>query len=221
MAVTGKKLKPVSEICALITMAAIKNQDRVGLILFSDRIEQIVAPSKGRSHALRIMDALINFEPQHTGTDFVEAIGGFAHLARKHSVVFVVSDFLTDNYAAELQSLAFRHDVNAIHIADLSLQRSALHGLVHMHDSESGEQKVIDLKANSEPSHYQSLRQQMLESAVNLPRFRNRWQLRRSARQFLPSTPTSSRGRNRWLRHAALFHISLANTGTHSVRCFI
>jgi len=164
----GQKAKTVSEICALITMAAIKNQDRVGLILFSDRIEQIVAPSKGRSHALRIMDALINFEPQHTGTDFVEAIGRFAHLARKHSVVFVVSDFLTDNYAAELQSLAFRHDVNAIHIADLSLQRSALHGLVHMHDSESGEQKVIDLKANSEPSHYQSLRQQMLESAVNL-----------------------------------------------------
>ena len=95
----GRKAKTVSEVCALLTMAAIKNQDRVGLLLFSDEVEQIVPAGKGRSHAMRIMDELINFQPKNKGTDFVEALGRFGHIARKHSVVFVVSDFLTEDYA--------------------------------------------------------------------------------------------------------------------------
>lgn len=164
----GAKAKTVAEICALITMAAIKNQDRVGLILFSDEIEQVVSPAKGRSHAMRIMDQLVNFEPKNKGTDFVEAIGRFGHLARKHSVVFVVSDFLTEGYSRELQNLAFRHDVNAIHIFDRQLQQSAATGLVRMEDAESGEQQVIDLKPSDEQGHQQQLRQQMLETGVNL-----------------------------------------------------
>lgn len=164
----GKKAKTVSEICALVTMAAIKNQDRVGLILFSDEIEQIVAPAKGRSHAMRIMDELVNFEPKSKGTNFVEALGRFGHIARKHSVVFVVSDFLTEDYSRELQNLAFRHDVNAIHITDRQLQESGASGLVRMQDAESGEQQVIDLKASPDRSHQQRLRQQMLEAGVNL-----------------------------------------------------
>jgi uncharacterized protein (DUF58 family) len=82
----GMKHKTVVEISALITMSAIKNQDRVGLILFSDGVEQVVPPGKGRSHALRIMDERMNFKPKGKGTDIVE-------------------------------TLAYRHDVNAIHIS--------------------------------------------------------------------------------------------------------
>lgn len=160
----GKTRRMVAEVCALITMAAIKNQDRVGLILFTDRIELIVPPGKGRSHAMRIMDALLNFQPEGRGTNFPEMLGRFGHLARKHSVAFVVSDFLAKDFARELQSLAFRHDINAIHVKGRS---AAVTGLVRMEDSESGEQRVIDLKVN-DGNREEILRQQMLESGVNL-----------------------------------------------------
>lgn len=166
----GKKAQKVSEICALITMAAIKNQDRVGLILFSDEIEQIVPPAKGRSHAMRIMDELVHFQPKNKGTNFLEALGRFGHMARKHSIVFVVSDFLTEDYTRELQNLAFRHDLNAIHIADNPLQKAKVSGLVRMEDSESGQQHVIDTEAGAKgaAAHTQKLQQQMMESGVNL-----------------------------------------------------
>lgn len=166
----GRKAKTVSELCALITMAAIKNQDRVGLILFSDQVEQIVPPAKGRLHAMRIMDELVNFQPKSKGTDFVEALGRFGHLARKHSIVFVVSDFFTDNYSRELQNLAFRHDVNAIHITDKQVNEIASTGLVRMQDAENDAQKVVDLKfsAHATETHSQQLQQEMLESGVNV-----------------------------------------------------
>lgn len=166
----NKKAQTVSEVCALLTMAAIKNQDRVGLILFSDEIEQIVPAAKGRSHAMRIMDELINFQPKHTGTDFTQALGRFAHMARKRSVVFVVSDFFTENYSHELQNLACRHDVNAIHIAQRPFDPSAAKSLVRMQDAESGQQQIIDLKAQSDAgdTHTEQLQREMLESGVNL-----------------------------------------------------
>ncbi|WPJ95674.1 DUF58 domain-containing protein [Coraliomargarita algicola] len=164
------KSQTVSEICALLTMAAIKNQDRVGLILFSDEIEQIVPAAKGRSHAMRIMDELVNFQPKNTGTNFTEALGRFAHIARKHSVVFVVSDFFTDDYSHELQNLACRHDVNAIHIAQKPSDPAAPKCLVRMEDAESGQQRIVDLKAQQSAgqAHSQQLEREMLESGVNL-----------------------------------------------------
>jgi len=166
----GRKAKTVSEICALLTMAAIKNQDRVGLVLFSDEIEQMIPAAKGRSHAMRIMDELINFQPKSQGTDLIEALGRFGHIARKHSVVFVVSDFLSDDYKNELQNLAFRHDVNAIHIADNQIQKSGATGLIRMEDVESGAEKVVDLQSghNAGAAHSEHLREEMLESGVNL-----------------------------------------------------
>ncbi|MGB0416974.1 MAG: DUF58 domain-containing protein [Coraliomargarita sp.] len=164
----GRKRQTMSEVCALLTMAAIKNQDRVGLILFTDRIEHVVPPGKGRSHAMRIMDDLMNFQPEGRGTDFIEMLGRFGHMARKHSIAFVVSDFLTEDYALELQALAFRHDINAIHISDEEVLTGGMAGLVRVEDAEVGTQRVVDVRAEAEASHEPQLRQQMLESGVNL-----------------------------------------------------
>lgn len=163
----GRTRRMVAEVCSLITMAAIKNQDRVGLMIFTDRIELVVPPGKGRSHAMRIMDALLNFQPEGRGTDFPEMLGRFGHLARKHSVAFVVSDFLAADYAPDLQALAFRHDINAIHIAGPAAGGAAADGLVRMEDAESGKQRVIDLR-ESDGKRGDALRQQMLEAGVNL-----------------------------------------------------
>lgn len=166
----GRKRKTMAEVCALLTLAAVKNHDRIGLILFSDRIEQIVPPGKGRNHAMRIMDDLLHFKPQGRGTDFVEMLGRFGHMARKHSIAFVVSDFMTDDYAQELQALAFRHDVNAINLSDPQLLDPKVSGLVRMQDSESDQQRIIDLGrgGGDESTHRARLKQTMLESGVDL-----------------------------------------------------
>ena len=166
----GQKRQTMAELCALLTMAAIKNQDRVGLILFSDHIEHVIPPGKGRSHAMRIMDDLVNFQPTSSGTNFTELLQQFGHIAQKQSIVFVVSDFLADDYAKELQALSFRHDINAIHIADHQLDHTQLRGLVRMQDAESSRQQTIDLRAakNDSPTHSQTLKQQLLASGVDL-----------------------------------------------------
>tara|TARA_B110000285_G_scaffold227358_1_gene288555 strand:+ start:1545 stop:2414 length:870 start_codon:yes stop_codon:yes gene_type:complete len=166
----GRKRKTMAEVCALLTLAAVKNHDRIGLILFSDRIEQIVPPGKGRSHAMRIMDELMHFKPQGRGTDFTEMLGRFGHMARKHSIAFVVSDFMTDDYVQELQALAFRHDVNAINLSDSHLLDPQVTGLVRMQDSESDEQRIIDLGrgGGDMSAHSARLKQAMLESGVDL-----------------------------------------------------
>ena len=166
----GRKRKTMAEVCALLTLAAVKNHDRIGLVLFSDRIEQIVPPSKGRSHAMRIMDELMHFKPVGRGTDFTEMLGRFGHMARKHSIAFVVSDFMTENYVQELQALAFRHDINAINLSDAHLFDPKVSGLVRMQDSETGEQRIVDLGHGGADAsaHSEGLKQTMLESGVSL-----------------------------------------------------
>ena len=166
----GLKRKTVCEVCSLLTLAAIKNQDRIGLILFTDQIEQVIPPGKGRSHAMRIMDELMNFKPAGTGTDMIEMLGRFGFLAQKYSVAFVVSDFLTEDYLLELQALAFKHDMNAIHIAEKPIASMSASGLMRIEDSESGNQRVVDLKESRTLSSERAiqLRQQMLESGVHL-----------------------------------------------------
>lgn len=166
----GGKRETLVELCSMLTMAAIKNQDRVGLILFSDSVELVIPPGKGRSHALRIMDALMNFQPQHKGTNMVEMLNRFGHITKKRSIVFVVSDFLTQDYTHELQSLAFRHDINAINIADPSLNDpSTFSGLIRIEDAETGQQRVIDSNnSDALKGHQNQLKQNMLESGVDL-----------------------------------------------------
>ncbi|MFD2255822.1 DUF58 domain-containing protein [Luteolibacter algae] len=163
----GKTRRTVVEVCSLITMAAIKNQDRVGLVLFTDRVEMIIPPGKGRSHAMRIMDALLNFQPQGKGTGFAEMFTTFGHLARKHSATFVVSDFLSSDFLQEMQALTLRHDMNAIRIESSSVTKTKISGLVRMKDAESGRQRVVDLKSG-DGDDGSVLRQQMVEAGVNL-----------------------------------------------------
>ena len=166
----GRKRETVAEICSMLSMAAIKNQDRVGLILFTDKVEQVIPPGKGRTQALRIMDALSNYQPEGTQTNIVEMLNRFGHITKKRSIVFVVSDFLSEDYSRELQSLAYKHDINAIHIADNSLsEANKLSGLVRIEDAETGQQRVIDSQDQaSSRQHQSSIQQQMLESGVDL-----------------------------------------------------
>ena len=167
---SGNKRETLSELCALITLAAIKNQDRVGLILFSDQIEQIIMPSKGRRHALRIIDELINFKPRNKKTDLANLLERFRHLSRKYSIVFLISDFLTDPNTLELQALSSIHDLNTIQIFHPINKTSQARALIRIEDAETGQQQVIDsARQNTQRVAQQAqLREEMLKAGVNL-----------------------------------------------------
>ncbi|SMP51180.1 Protein of unknown function DUF58 [Neorhodopirellula lusitana] len=174
-AVAGRKREMVTELCALLTMIAVRNNDRVSLILFTDRVEMVIPPGSGRRHALRIMDALLNFQPEGRTTQFTEVLSRFGHLARKHSVVFVLSDFLASDYLEELRALACRHDVSAINVLEPSTMSAPIDELVRMEDTETGERRFVDLRSATNPKsrvqkqeHHIDLQEQMLQCGISL-----------------------------------------------------
>lgn len=166
----GMKRKMIAEMGALLTMAAVKNNNRVSLILFTDHVEEVVPPGSGRTHALRIMDALLNFQPQATGTAFESVLNRFNHMARKYSLVFVLSDFMADDYLEELRALAGRHDVNAINVLDPQSQLTGSTDLVNMQDAESGECRYVDLREASQENQARqsALQEQLLLAGIGL-----------------------------------------------------
>ena len=141
------KRRTVAEFCGLLTLSALSNNDRVGLIMFTDRVELVVPASKGRQQGMRILDALSGFEPKGSSTRLDVALDTFSHLARKRSVGFVISDFLAENYEHELAAAGFRHDVIAVNLfeaVELEVPRS---GMVRIRDSETGKLDVVDFQA--------------------------------------------------------------------------
>jgi uncharacterized protein (DUF58 family) len=132
------------EMCALLAFSAIKNNDKVGLILFTDRIEKFVPPRKGRSHVLRVLRELLYLEPQGTGTDVRLALEYLTNVTRRRSVVFLVSDFLTVDYARALSIAGRRHDVIAVHMSDRRETGLPSVGLVEFEDAETGAHLVVN-----------------------------------------------------------------------------
>lgn len=143
----GAKRQTLAEVGSLLTLAAVKNQDRVALILFTDQVEWVVPPGKGRRQALRIMDALLHFEPRGRRTDLSSMLGTFGRMARKHSVAFILSDFFVETNVSELRALSLKHDLNAIRITDKAPERGLQRGLLRIEDAEDGAQQVVDLDA--------------------------------------------------------------------------
>ena len=167
---SGNKRETLTELCALITLSAIKNQDRVGLILFSDQIEQIIMPSKGRRHAMRIIDELINFKPTNKKTNLLCMLEHFRHLSRKYSIVFLISDFLTDPNTLELQALSSTHDLNTIQILHPANELKQGRALIRIEDAETGHQEVIDsaYQNRQQAAQQAQLKEEMLKAGVNL-----------------------------------------------------
>ncbi|TWU40320.1 hypothetical protein Q31b_36680 [Novipirellula aureliae] len=166
----GQKRAMIAELGSMLTMAALRNNDRVSLILFSDHVELMVPPGKGSSHALRIMDALLSFQPEGRQTQFADVLSHFGHIARKRSIAFVISDFFADDYLEELRALSIRHDVNAVNVLDPVSQLSSCTELVQLQDAESGTSRYIDLRSRHQQGskHHVTLQEEMLQSGVDL-----------------------------------------------------
>ena len=138
------KSEITAEICALLAYAAIQNNDRVGLLMFTDQIEKFIPPKKGRTHILRVIREVLYNQPEHTGTDIAQALEYLNRLLTRRCIVFIISDFLTADYVKPLRVASKRHDVVAVTVTDpreLSLPGI---GLIELQDAETGEEVLVD-----------------------------------------------------------------------------
>ena len=133
-----------AEICAVLAFSAIKNNDKVGLILFTDRIEKFVPPKKGRAHILRIIRELVSFDPVGTGTNIRQALEYFNHVNKKRSIAFLISDFIDAGYDNILRILSRKHDVIAVEISDPREEQLPSLGMVRLRDAETQQDRWID-----------------------------------------------------------------------------
>jgi uncharacterized protein (DUF58 family) len=133
-----------TEVCAVLALAAARNNDRVGAVFFTDRVERMVAARKGRRHVLRIISELLSFQPAGTGTDLTAALEYLESVLRRRSVLFIVSDFMTSGYYSALGRLARRHDVIAVQLTDPRERELPDAGLVTLRDPESGAWRYLD-----------------------------------------------------------------------------
>ena len=138
------KSELASELAAVLAMSAIRNNDRVGAILFTDRIEHVVPPRKGRRHALRLMRDLLVFEPVGCGTDVAGALDYAGRMLRQKTIIFVVSDFQSPDLESPLKLLAQRHDVVAVTVDDASELELPDLGLARFVDPETGQTLDVD-----------------------------------------------------------------------------
>lgn len=138
------KRELATEIAALLSFSAVNNNDRVGLVAFSDDIERYVPPAKGSRHVLRLLRELLYLRPSGTGTNIARALDYVSHVLKRQSTVFLVSDFLDRSYAPILRVVAHRHDVVAISLTDPRELELPDLGLIELEDAETSERALID-----------------------------------------------------------------------------
>jgi len=143
-----------TEICATLAFSALTNHDKVGAILFTDRIEKYIPPKKGRNHVLRIIRELIYFESEGTGTDIGEAIKYLNNVVKKRSIAFVLSDFMDEGYEPVLKIASRRHDLIGVRVYDDLEADLPNIGLVRMRDSETGDTRLIDTSSKQVRESY-------------------------------------------------------------------
>lgn len=137
----------LTEISATLAFSAIQNNDKVGLLLFSNEIELFIPPKKGKTHVLRIIRELIEFEPQSKKTDLTQALRYLSNVMKKKAIVFILSDFIDDGYHNALKIVGKKHDVTGIRVYDKLEEELPKLGMVPMRDAESNE--IVLVNTNS------------------------------------------------------------------------
>lgn len=146
-----------AEMCAVLAFSAIKNNDKVGLIVFTDHVELYVPPSKGRKHVLRVIREVLYFKPRGTGTNLPAALHYLNSVQKRRAVVFVVSDFMTSDYENALRIANRRHDVIAAVVSDPREETLPDVGLVYVRDAETGREALVNTSDPKVRKDYESL----------------------------------------------------------------
>jgi len=141
---TQLKKNMITEIAAVLSFSAIQNNDKIGVILFSDRIEKFIPPKKGRQHILRIIRELIDFKPLSLGTDISEGLRYFSNAIKKRCTAFLISDFMDEHYEEALRIANKRHDLIALNVYDLRETELPGAGMIRLRDAESGKLIWVD-----------------------------------------------------------------------------
>lgn len=153
------KAEIAAEIAALLAFSALKNNDKVGLICFTDTVEHFVAPRKGKRHVLRVVRDILHFQPKQRGTNIETALAFVDRVLKPHSVVFLISDFKDAGYEKQLRLSSQRHSLTAITLQDRREVELPDVGLIELEDAESGETVIIDTRSEEARHLYTELNQ--------------------------------------------------------------
>lgn len=153
------KAEIAAEIAALLAFSAIKNNDKVGLICFTDTVEHFVAPRKGKRHVLRVVRDILHFQPKQSGTNIETALAFVDQVLKPHSVVFLISDFKNTGYEKQLRLSSKRYSLIAITLQDRRELELPDVGLIELEDAETGETMVVDTRSEAARQLYAELNQ--------------------------------------------------------------
>ena len=162
----GSKARMAAEVAALCAFSAIKHNDRVGLILATDRIEKLVPPKKGQKHVMRVVREILGARPEHQGTNLGVALQTLYRVARRRSVAFILSDFYASDYERALSLASARHDVIPVLLVDPRDEELPDVGLACFEDFETGESVWVDTANARVRAHYKSRMRELREGHV-------------------------------------------------------
>lgn len=171
-----EKSEVIAELAALLAFSAISNNDKVGLLVFTDRAERFVPPRKGLRHVLRIIRDVLFYQPIHRGTSIREGLDYLNHVLHRRAIIFLLSDFMDQGFEKSLKQTGRRHDLVAIRVYDPREESLPAVGLVQFEDAETGQQILVDTKSKKVRDAYaaeavqrrESLRQLMRSARVDL-----------------------------------------------------
>jgi uncharacterized protein (DUF58 family) len=149
------KNEVAAEVCAMLAFSAIKNHDKVGLLIFTDQVELYIPPKKGARHVLRVVREVLYFKPRKAKTDIAGALDFAGKVSKKRGVLFLVSDFLGSGFERPLRVLGRRHDLIAVSITDPREVAMPDVGLVELEDSETGELVLLDTGSRKVRAQYE------------------------------------------------------------------
>ena len=149
------KSEVITEIAATLAFSSTQNNDKVGLILFSDEIELFIPPKKGKSHVLRIIRELIEFQPKSKKTDIAQALKFLSSVMKKKAIVFMISDFMSKDYEHTLKIASKKHDVTGIRVFDKREESLPNLGLVNMLDAETGKSVMVNTSSKTVRRSYE------------------------------------------------------------------
>lgn len=148
------KREIITEIAATLAFSATQNNDKIGLLLFTDEVEHFIPPKKGPTHVLRIIRQLLEFKPKNKKTDISVAVKFMQNMLRKQAIVFILSDFMTDDYEQPLKILGNKHDVTGIRVFDRREKEMPNLGMVQMEDAETGELLLVNTASSRIRKNY-------------------------------------------------------------------
>ncbi|NQU43521.1 DUF58 domain-containing protein [bacterium] len=154
------KREIAAEICAVLAFSAIQNNDRVGLLSFTDRVEELIPPKKGRNHVLRVVRELLFSRPQGIGTDIASSVDAVNQILKRRAIVFLVSDFMAENLHRPLMLANRRHDLIAIRLRDPREETLPPAGLVELQDAETGRSLLVDTSSRRVREEFEESAQQ-------------------------------------------------------------